>query len=50
MVVCNPMAKSKTTNEDGAQVRQRLMQALEDSICAVVLPWLLCHTSSSKHE
>jgi hypothetical protein len=33
-----------------AQVGERLMQALEDSICAVLLPWLLWHTSSSKNE
>ncbi len=33
-----------------AQVGERLMQALEDSICAVLLPWLLWHTSSSKDE
>src|ERR1700728_5366366 len=31
-----------------AQVGERLVQAFEDSICAVLLPWLLWHTSSSK--
>src|ERR1019366_7820098 len=31
-----------------AQVGEWLVQALEDSICAVLLPWLLWHTSSSK--
>jgi len=27
-----------------AQVRERLMQALEDSICAVLLLWFVWHT------
>jgi hypothetical protein len=33
-----------------AQVGKRLVQTLEDSICAVLLPWLVWHTSSSKDE
>jgi len=69
-----PMAKGKTTNENGnareygieeiesphgpdadeveqrafhAQVGERLMQALEDSICAVLLLWSVGHTTLS---